>query len=299
MANYPQYPQYPQYQGAQQMTTRPPAPQSIRNAVRLIYAGAAVSLVQLIVTAATMSSIKNTVRLRNPRLTPTQVNAAASATTVAVVVAGLIGVGLWLWMAWKNNQGRSWARILSTVFFGIATLGVIGNLAQPETIASKLIGLLEWLIGLAAIIFLWLRDSSAYYNAVKQPAGYLGGYGSPDPYGQAGYGQPGPYGQPGAGPYAQPGSGSYGQAGPYGGPQQAPYGGPQPPPYGQEQSPYGQQQSPYGQQPPPGESTSHGGQGYGGQSPGGQSPGGEQQFGQPGPPPTGQGEQGEQPPYGR
>jgi hypothetical protein len=267
MANYPQYPQYPQYQGAPQMPQRPPAPHSIQTAVRLIYAGAAVSLIQLIVTAATSSSVKHTLRLRSPNLTPAQVNAVAGATIGAVVVGGLIGVGLWLWMAWKNGQGRSWARILSTVFFGIFTLGVIINLGQPETIASKLIGIVEWLVGLAAIIFLWMRDSTAYYNAIKasDAGGYLpGGYGPPGPYGQQGYGQPGPYGQqPGPygqqpGPYGQqPGPSSYGQeqgASPYG--QQGPgsYGEPaggygqQPGPYGGQQSPYGQQQQP--QQPP-------------------------------------------------
>lgn len=261
MANYPQYPQYPQYQGTPQMPERPPAPPSIRNAVRLIYAGAAVSLIHAIVTAATISSIKHTVRLRNPRLTPGQVNAAVGVTIGFVVFAGLVGVALWLWMAWKNGQGRSWARILSTVFFAIATLGVIGNLAQPETMASKLIGLVEWLIGLAAIIFLWMRDSTAYFNAVKEGAGYLpGGYGPPGPYGQQGYGQPGPYGQPpgpppygsqqGPGSYGQQGPGSYGQAGgQYG--QAGPYGGQ--PPHGQ-QPPYGQppreQQPPHEQQPP-------------------------------------------------
>jgi len=250
------------------MPQRPPAPQSIQTAVRLIYAGAAVSLVQLIVTVATISDVKHTVRVRNPNLSPAQVNGLAGAAVGVVVFAGLIGIGLWLWMAWKNGQGRSWARILSTVFFFFATLGVIGSFGQPETIASKIVGIVEWLVGLAAIIFLWMRDSTAYFNAVKasEAGGYLpGGYGPPGPYGQQGYGQPGPYGQQ-PGPYGQqPGPPSYGQeqgTSPYG--QQGPgsYGQPgggygqQPGPYGGQQSPYGQQQPPQAQpQQPPGESS--------------------------------------------
>ena len=31
-------------------------------------------------------------------------------------------IALWLWMARANGQGRNWARILSTVLFGLGTL---------------------------------------------------------------------------------------------------------------------------------------------------------------------------------
>jgi len=37
-------------------------------------------------------------------------------------IAGAVALaGLWLWMAWKNKQGRPWARVVSTVFFGVFT----------------------------------------------------------------------------------------------------------------------------------------------------------------------------------
>ena len=86
-----------------------------------------------------------------------------------LVVGGLIGAGLWLWMAWANKRGRSWARIVSTVFFAIATLGLIGSFAQANTIASRIITIVGWAIGLAALVFLWQRQSSDYYAAVSRP----------------------------------------------------------------------------------------------------------------------------------
>ena len=46
-----------------------------------------------------------------------------------LVVVGLIGIALWIWMAQMNKRGRNWARITSTVFFALDTLGAIGGLA--------------------------------------------------------------------------------------------------------------------------------------------------------------------------
>ena len=41
---------------------------------------------------------------------------------IAAVAIGLVVIALWLWMARANGQGRNWARIPSTVLFGLATL---------------------------------------------------------------------------------------------------------------------------------------------------------------------------------
>ena len=41
------------------------------------------------------------------------------------IVLGLVAAALWLWMARANGHGRSWARILATVLFGLATLEAI------------------------------------------------------------------------------------------------------------------------------------------------------------------------------
>ena len=46
------------------------------------------------------------------------------------IVLGLVAAALWLWMARANGHGRNWARILSTVLFGLATLEDI-SVARP------------------------------------------------------------------------------------------------------------------------------------------------------------------------
>ena len=93
---------------------RPPAPPSVLNAVKLMYAGAAVSTVSLVISLANISSTKAAIRKARPSLTPTQVNQLNTFIITLAIVSGLIGIGLWLWMAKMNGQGKNWARVLST-----------------------------------------------------------------------------------------------------------------------------------------------------------------------------------------
>jgi hypothetical protein len=87
-----------------------------------------------------------------------------------LVIAG----GLWLWMAWANKGGRSWARIMATVFFGILTAAELAGLIKFLTVKISLTAemslelsflLVYWLAGLSAVILLWQRSSSDYYTA--------------------------------------------------------------------------------------------------------------------------------------
>ena len=86
------------------------------------------------------------------------------------MIGGLIAIGLWIWMAWANGHGRSWARVLSAVFFGINTLGLIVSLAVRSSVAemhtagSLIVGVVVWLIGLAAIVLIFNKKSGPFYQ---------------------------------------------------------------------------------------------------------------------------------------
>ena len=148
---------------------RPAAPPSVLNAVKLMYAGAAVSTVSLVISLVDISGTKAAIRKARPTLTAAQVNQLNTFIITLAIVSGVIGVALWLWMAKANGQGRNWARILSSVLFGLATLDMFGVLSQPKTLLGLVFPVLTWLIGLGAVILLWRRDSSEFFK----PRGFV------------------------------------------------------------------------------------------------------------------------------
>jgi hypothetical protein len=148
---------------------RPSAPPSVVNAVKLMYAGAAVSTVSLVLSLVDIGGTKTAIHKARPNLTTAQVNQLNTFIIALAVFSGVIGVGLWLWMAKANGQGRNWARILSSVLFGLATLDMFGVLSQPKTLIGLVFPVLTWLIGLGAVILLWRKDSTAFFK----PRGFV------------------------------------------------------------------------------------------------------------------------------
>jgi hypothetical protein len=78
------------------------------------------------------------------------------------IIVGLLESGLWLWMAWKTRAGRNWARITSTVFFGLFSVPFVLGLFKLPAVPSGVV-IVEWAVGLAALILLWQRESSQFF----------------------------------------------------------------------------------------------------------------------------------------
>jgi hypothetical protein len=156
---------YQSYPSAGQVPepVRPGPPPSVVMAVRLMYAGAVVSALSLIVGLATIGSLRSSLHKSDPTLTASQLHSLQSVVVVGSVVIGVISIGLWVWMALMNKAGKSWARVVSTVLFGLDTLFLLLGVARAGAAAGTLVSILTWLIGLGAVIFLWRKDSSAYF----------------------------------------------------------------------------------------------------------------------------------------
>ena len=161
------YQPYPTSGGQPPEPVRPEAPIPVQNAVKLMYAGAVVSAVSLIITLVTIGSLKTAIHNADPTLTASKLHSAEVAAVAVAIIFGLIGIGLWLWMAYANKAGKNWARITATVFFGLDTLSVLTSFRQAEPVLSRLISILIWLIGLGVIVLLYQRESSAYFGASK------------------------------------------------------------------------------------------------------------------------------------
>ena len=148
---------------------RPSAPAPVLTAVKLMYAGAAVSVAGLIIGLA-LIIVDIDVAARGQFLGHSL--AAQKPLVITVwMVFGLVVIALWLWMARANGQGRNWARILSTVLFGLATLQLISGGWRPVshaglgvTVLGLADGVLTWLAGAAAVWLLWRPASSAFFK---------------------------------------------------------------------------------------------------------------------------------------
>ena len=148
---------------------RPAPPPSVVMAVRLMYAGAVVSAVSLVVGLATVGSLRRALHKSDPTLTSAQLHNLQTVVVAGSVAVGLISIGLWVWMALMNKAGKSWARIVATVLFGLDTLFLLLGVARAGAAASSLVSILIWLIGLGTVILLWRRDSSEYIAAQSAP----------------------------------------------------------------------------------------------------------------------------------
>jgi hypothetical protein len=172
---YPGGDQSPEQSAQFAAPVRPPIPQSVTRAVQVMYLGALASLVGVIIELLTRHSLRsfiaNHATRNGNRLTAAQVADTYHAELVVLVVVGLIGVGLWLWMSQMNKAGKNWARITSTVFFALDTLGVIGGLAGGALSGgsvNRFYGIVVWVIGVAAILLPWQRSSSEYFKSAPR-----------------------------------------------------------------------------------------------------------------------------------
>ena len=143
-------------------------PRSVQTAVRLMYAGAIISGISFILGLVTIGSVRHTLEKDYPSYSASKISSLVNAEIVVVVIAGVIGVGLWLWMAWANKRGKNWARITGTVFFGLYTLDLVFVAARSASGISTVFAIVTWLVGLGATIMLWRRDSTAYFKGQEQ-----------------------------------------------------------------------------------------------------------------------------------
>ena len=162
------YQPYPESTGEPPGSQRPPIPNSVQTAVKLMYAGAALSLIELIVGLITIGSVRSAIRKAFPHYTASQLHSAEVTSVVVGVVVGLISIGLWVWMARANGAGHNYARITGTVFFGLNTLFLLLSLARPHASVGLIFNILVWLVGLGAVIMLWRKESAPYFKPAAQ-----------------------------------------------------------------------------------------------------------------------------------
>jgi hypothetical protein len=143
---------------------RPPAPAPVASAAKLMYGGAVGTAVQWILGLASIGDIKAYhLTVLGHHLTMAQLSQWRPLIITVVIALGLAELALWLWMARTVGQGRNWARSLSAVLAGLATLQLGGGTSS----VGQGFAVLTWLTGLAALWLLWRPASSAFFKSAR------------------------------------------------------------------------------------------------------------------------------------
>jgi serine/threonine protein kinase len=146
----------------------PNPPSSVVSAVKLMYAGAASAVLNAIVGSVVSYDFVHNFFQKQPNVNPASITEGTAFDVTVAIFFGLVGTGLWLWMAYANRNGRPWARILSTVLFGLLTLSLPLSFIEVPDPWTILTGLIQWALGLAALVLLWTGPSNPYFASMRR-----------------------------------------------------------------------------------------------------------------------------------
>jgi hypothetical protein len=148
---------------------RPDSPAALLRAVKVMYAGALVCAVHAVIYVLTAGAQKSALARKHPHLSAGHLATLAHVLVIADAAGAAIGAVLFVWIARYCLKGRNGARITGTVVFSIAALVMAYDFIGPETTLNLIFVVAEVLIGLAAVVLLWQRASSAYFAFFKRP----------------------------------------------------------------------------------------------------------------------------------
>ena len=144
-------------------------PRAVRNAVRLMCAGAVLTLAVVVTVLVTLGGVRSAAAYD---IEATQWPAVLLTQAGFWLASAPIGAGVWLWLAWANGRGYRWARPAFVAFFGVLTTAVFFGFGQggggedalaytwPDLIAAAML----WLAGLAAVVLIFSETASPYYQ---------------------------------------------------------------------------------------------------------------------------------------
>ena len=84
---------------------RPARPRSVMIAVRLMYAGAALTAIGMVMSVVAVATGENALRASHKHATLAQLHATQSFLITVAVISGLVEIGAWLLMARANRSG--------------------------------------------------------------------------------------------------------------------------------------------------------------------------------------------------
>lgn len=148
-------------------------PTPVHRAVLLMLVGAGLSALNALVALTLRDRIRAGIedhgrKFPRDRLSPVEMDQAATTTMAVLVISGVVATLVWLAMAWLNRRGRWWARIGATVLTLFCVLQTWSFLTRGHpTALAAVLSLLVLGVGLAAAALLWHPDSAEHFTPTK------------------------------------------------------------------------------------------------------------------------------------
>jgi len=161
----------PQYTMGRRRPMSAEVPQAVHSAIKLMYAGFVVTLLDAVLSMIAFGRYDNEVGVANAagRIAAAD-NANSMSGAVAVgMIADFLGLVCWIWLATACRRGNGWTRIAGTVLLGIysfcALFVLFGTHRDPE---PQLTTVVVWALGVAAVIPLWSQQAREFFYAWRK-----------------------------------------------------------------------------------------------------------------------------------
>jgi uncharacterized membrane protein (UPF0136 family) len=171
----PSYPSYPQMPGYAEGPTEPPPtpPQDVDRASKILYGLAGLGILNTLLSFTMRDQIRDAIADRYPDYTADELDSTVNAFLAIAVVVGIVFALIYILLARKILQGRSWARIVATILLALNALNLL-SVGQPQPAVLRALGVIAALVAIAALVFLWRRPASEFFAAHARRRAYRG-----------------------------------------------------------------------------------------------------------------------------
>jgi hypothetical protein len=133
----------------------------VQNAVKLMYGGIALSALLAIIDFSEIGTLTSYTYL-------TSQQGAEFGVSVIGAIMSMLGIGLWILLAWANKRGMNWARIVGAILLGVFVLFTLVSFAGLNPLAL-VVELGTIAVGVITLTLIWRRESTPYYQLNSQP----------------------------------------------------------------------------------------------------------------------------------
>jgi serine/threonine protein kinase len=146
-------------------------PPKVHTAVRLMYAGFAVTALDVVLSLVALGRYTHDANIaKKIGATAAQGTANQMADAIAIgLIADLLGLACWAWLAVATRRGNGWTRIAGAVLLGIysiCTLTVVfGTKRDPGAVLTTIV---VWSLGVATVIPLFSEQARDFFYAWRK-----------------------------------------------------------------------------------------------------------------------------------